>query len=110
MDDKEGNFTSQINPARFVKFRQDPKLLAVDKLVRSHAESHIDKFNNVLDDPEAREQYSEFCRTRETDAPVIGEKIKELAEYWLMRRDLERYVYVWNEVLQTYNNDVTLFI
>lgn len=103
------SFHSHIPLENFVKFSSDPRLVEVDKLVKSHAKSHIDMFKEVLADPEAKKQYSDFCKTRDTDRPEIGDKIKKLAEYWFMRRDLERYVHLWDSVLKNRDPDIELF-
>ena len=94
----------------FLELGQDPRLVEVDKLVRSHAKSHFDVFPEIdLHELETKKQYSEFCRTRDTDNPIIGDKIKPMAEYWLMRRDLVRYIHCWKSCLDQYCDDIVLF-
>ena len=94
----------------FIELSQDPLLVQMDKLVRSHAKSHFDMFPEIdLNEVETKKQYSEFCRTRDTDNPVIGDLIKPLAEYWLMRRNLVRYIDVWKTCLDEYHDDIVLF-
>ena len=94
----------------FVELKQDPLLVEMDKLVRSHAKSHFDMFPEIdLNEVETKKQYSEFCRTRDTDNPVIGDLIRPIAEYWLMRRELVRYVHVWDSCFRNYSDDVVLF-
>ena len=94
----------------FIELSQDPLLVEMDKLVRSHAKSHFDMFPEIdLNEVETKKQYSEFCRTRDTDNPVIGNLIKPMAEYWLMRRELVRYIDVWGYCLRNYSDDVVLF-
>ena len=94
----------------FINLSKDPLLVEMDKLVRSHAKSHFDAFPEIdLNEIETKKQYSEFCRTRDTDNPVIGDKIKPLAEYWLMRRDLVRYIQCWKSCLDQYCDDIVLF-
>ena len=97
----------------FIELKQDPLLVEMDKLVRSHAKSHFDAFpeisHKISTDEDYKKQYSEFCRTRDTDNPIIGDKIKPIAEYWLMRRDLVRYIHCWKSCLDQYTDDIVLF-
>ena len=94
----------------FIELSKHPLLVEMDKLVRSHAKSHFDAFPEIdLYELETKKQYSEFCRTRNTDNPIVGDKIKQLAEYWFMRRDLERYIRCWKSCLDQYCDDVVLF-
>ena len=97
----------------FIELRQDPLLVEMDKLVRSHAKSHFNAFpeisNKISTDEDYKKQYSEFCRTRDTDNPVIGDLIRPMAEYYLMRKDLERYIHVWDSCLRNYSDDIILF-
>lgn len=85
----------------------------MDKLVRSHAKSHFDAFpeisHKISTDEQYKEAYRKFCNTRETDDPVIEDIIKPMADYWFMRRNLERYVHVWRSCLDSYCDDVVLF-
>lgn len=82
----------------------------MDKLVRSHAKSHFDAFPEIdFHEVETKKQYSEFCRTRDTDNPIVGDLIKPLAEYWFMRRDLVRYIHCWKSCLDQYCDDIVLF-
>ena len=98
------------NIKSFIELKQDPLLVEMDKLVRSHAKSHFDVFPEIdLHEVETKKQYSEFCRTRDTDNPIIGDKIKPIAEYWLMRRDLVRYIHCWKSCLDQYTDDIVLF-
>ena len=101
------------NIKSFIELRQDPLLVEMDKLVRSHAKSHFNAFpeisHKISTDKDYEKQYSEFCRTRDTDNPIIGDLIRPLAEYWLMRKDLTRYIQVWKSCLDEYHDDIILF-
>lgn len=103
----EAKKDSKIN--NFIKLSQHPLLVEMDKLVRSHAKSPYDVHDINLRDPDIKKQYSEFCKTKDTDNPVIGDKIKDFCEYYLMRRNLERYVHCWDSCLRSYCDDVVLF-
>jgi hypothetical protein len=117
MSDNTKTYQDHLNEAKknskiktFIKLSQDPLLVQMDKLVRSHAKSHFDAFPKIdVTEEETRKQYADFCRTRNTDNPIVGDKIKPMAEYWLMRRELERYISCWKSCLDHYCDDVVLF-
>lgn len=117
MSDNTKTYQDHLNEAKknskiktFIELSQDPLLVQMDKLVRSHAKSHFDVFPEIdLNELETKKQYGEFCRTRNTDNPIVGDKIKPMAEYWFMRRDLERYIRCWKSCLDQYCDDVVLF-
>lgn len=107
LNEAKNNSTVNID---FIKLSQHPLLVEMDKLVRSYAKSHFDAFPKIdLTEEETRKQYADFCKTRDTDNPIIGDKVKDICEYYLMRRNLERYIHCWDSCLKSYCDDVVLF-
>lgn len=96
----------------FIKMNQDPRLVAMNELIKQYAPypNYNDKSIIDFNDPETKKQYSEYCRTKHNGLPiVIGDKVKKFCEYKEFRESLEHYVHLWDSMLRSGDTDIRLF-